>query len=121
MVNSSGRYLAADPVSLPGECRQVVVDAAAPGGRIWNFTVSADDQQGATLTAVPQMIGFLPWQGIDVGLNRRSPVSWDLYQRHRTFPYTGTLSLVTYTPGPPAPDADDVLLEDFREFGLALE
>ena len=121
VVNSSGRYLAAEPMELPGECRQVVVDAAAPGGRIWNFTLSADGQAGTTLAEVPQMIGFLPWQGIDVGLNRRSPVSWDIYQRHRTFPYTGTISLVTYTPGPPAPDADDALLEDFREFGMALE
>ena len=111
----------ADPMELSGECRQVVVDVQAPGGRIWNVSVSADGQIGTSLSDIPQMIGFLPWQGIDVGLNRRSPVSWDIYQRHGTFPYTGTIHQVTYTPGPPAPDADDVLLEEFREFGMALE
>ncbi|MCY3577042.1 MAG: arylsulfatase [bacterium] len=120
-VNSGGRYMIADPMNLPGECRQIEVDVQAPGGRIWNVTVSADGQAGTTLSDIPQMFGFLPWQGIDVGLNRRSPVSWDIHQRHGTFPYTGTIHQVTYTPGPPAPDADDVLLEEFREFGMALE
>ena len=121
VVNTAGRYLATEPLSLPGPCRNIVVDVAAPGGRIWNVTVSADGRTGPTLSDVPQMIGFLPWQGIDVGIDRRSPVSWTLHQRHGTFPYSGTLHHVTYTPGPPAPDTDDIRLAEFREIGLALE
>ena len=120
-VNSGGRYMIADPMDLPGECRQVEVDVQAPGGRIWNVTVSADGQAGMTLSDIPQMFGFLPWQGIDAGINRRSPVSWPLYERHGAFPYTGTLHQVTYTPGPPAPDTDEVRLAEYREIGMALE
>ena len=93
----------------------------APGGRIWNVTLSADGQVGTTLSDIPQMFGFLPWQGIDAGINRRSPVSWQLYQRHGAFPYTGALNLVTYTPGLPAPDTDEVRLAEYREIGMALE
>ncbi|MCY4135584.1 MAG: arylsulfatase [bacterium] len=120
-VNSGGHYLIADPMDLPGECRQIEADVQAPGGRIWNVTVSADGKEGMTLTDIPQMFGFLPWQGIDAGINRRSPVSWQLYQRHGAFPYTGTLHHVTYTPGPPAPDTDEVRLAEYREIGMALE
>ena len=120
-VNSGGHYMVADPMDLPGECRQIEVDVQAPGGRIWNVTVSADGQEGRTLSDIPQMFGFLPWQGIDAGINRRSPVSWQLYQRHGAFPYTGTLHQVTYTPGPPAPDTDEVRLAEYREIGMALE
>ena len=83
--------------------------------------MSADGHVGTTLADVPQMIGFLPWQGIDVGMGRRSPVSWRNFQCHGAFPYTGTLHQVTYTPGPPAPAPDEVRLAEYREIGMALE
>ncbi len=120
-VNYSGHYLVADPVKLPGECRRIVVDFRAPGGRIWNVALSTGDRDGTTLSGIPQMIGFLPWQGIDVGIDRRSPVSWRIHQRHGTFPYTGTIHQVAYVPGPPAPDTDEIRLAEYREVGLALE
>ena len=70
---------------------------------------------------VPQFVHFLPYEGIDVGIDRRSPVSWDLYQRHGAFPFTGTIHAVTYTPGPASPDADQQRLDDMRTVGMALE
>jgi len=45
------------------------------------------------------LIGMAPAQGIGSGLDRRSPVSWPLYERRGTFPYTGALASVTYRPG----------------------
>ena len=51
------------------------------------------------------LFGIAPFEGISVGIDPRSPVSWDLYERFGPFPYTGALAAVTYTPGEPAPDA----------------
>jgi arylsulfatase len=43
--------------------------------------------------------GETPFQGIDVGIDRRSPVSRELRSRRGTFAYTGDLRSVTITPG----------------------
>lgn len=42
-------------------------------------------------------------------------------QRHGSFPYTGTIHQVTYLPGPPAPDTEEVRLAELREIGMGLE
>ena len=64
---------------------------------------------------------FVPFEGIDVGIDRRSPVSWELYQRRGPFPYTGALTAVTITPGDFAPDAMQSRVDEFRELGMLLE
>ena len=66
-------------------------------------TLLVDGEERGQLPAVPMLIGMAPFEGIDVGIDRRSPVSWDLWERHRTFPYTGGLRSVTVTPGELAP------------------
>jgi arylsulfatase len=43
--------------------------------------------------------GVTPFQGIDVGIDRKSPVSRDLRSRRGTFAYSGALRSVTITPG----------------------
>ena len=43
--------------------------------------------------------GVTPFQGIDVGIDRKSPVSRDLRSRRGTFAYPGALRSVTITPG----------------------
>jgi hypothetical protein len=43
--------------------------------------------------------GATPFQGIDVGIDRRSPVSRELRSRRGTFAYSGALRSVTITPG----------------------
>jgi arylsulfatase len=70
---------------------------------------------------VPLLFGIAPFEGIDVGIDRRSPVSWDLYERFGPFPYSGTLHSVTYTPGEPAPDAPVHLMDMLREMGVKFE
>lgn len=120
-INEAGVPRRLDPMPLPGACRQIVVDVTAPGGRVWNIDVSADGGLGISATGLMQIFGFLPYEGIDVGLDRRSPVSWELYQRHGSFPYTGTITQVRYDPGDPAPDAEEVRIDELREIGLALE
>jgi arylsulfatase A-like enzyme len=65
----------------------------------WNLTLSVDGAQVGQLDAVMMLLGLAPFEGIDVGIDRRSPVHWDVSQRHGAFPYSGNLRSVTYTPG----------------------
>jgi arylsulfatase len=62
-----------------------------------------------------------PFEGIDVGIDRRSPVVWHLYEAHGPYPYTGTLHSVTYAPAPLAPDSPQSMLPVLQEMGRAFE
>lgn len=62
-----------------------------------------------------------PFQGISVGVDRKSPVSWPLYERHRSFRYSGGLRAVTYLPGAPAPYDPETVVQALREAAAAFE
>ena len=70
-----------------------------------------DGTRVASRDGLPHFWFMAPFEGIDVGIDRRSPVSWDIYERHGPFPYTGTLHAVAYEPGAAAPDAPPQLAE----------
>ena len=53
----------------------------------------------ASTTMTPPMVPYGIFEGLDIGLDRRGPVHWDLYDRHGAFPYTGEIVDVTITPG----------------------
>ncbi|MDW3220208.1 MAG: arylsulfatase [Acidimicrobiales bacterium] len=97
----------------------VTLDAAATGRFLWDFTVSVDGEEVATLPETPILLGFAPFQGIDVGIDRRSPVVWDLFERHGSFPYRGEIHAVTYRPGPPADYDPEQLVDALRAAGRA--
>jgi arylsulfatase A-like enzyme len=44
-------------------------------------------------------------EGLDIGLDRRGPVSWDLKHRHGAFRFTGTIRDLVIESGPFAPDS----------------
>ncbi|RJL24204.1 arylsulfatase [Bailinhaonella thermotolerans] len=93
----------------PGPHEVVLRAEALPEYR-WTFTLTVDGVAGARLEKVRMLIGLAPMEGIDVGVDRRSPVSWPVYERHGPFPYTGDLISATYRPGRPAPyDPAEVL------------
>lgn len=106
---------------MPDGVREVVVDLAAPGRQRWDVTLRVDGETRATQTDLPMLFGMAPFEGIDVGIDRRSPVSWELYERFGPFPYSGALHSVTYTPGAPAPDAPAHLMDLLRDMGAKFE
>ncbi|WP_372462085.1 hypothetical protein [Streptomyces endocoffeicus] len=65
--------------------------------------------------SVHQLIGMAPFQGISVGVARKSPVSWSLYERHGVFHYTGTLRSVTYRAGAAGPDSPAAVAQALRD------
>ncbi|MFQ6145956.1 arylsulfatase [Streptomyces seoulensis] len=104
----------------PGAHR-IVLAATAEEGLRWRFTISVDGIERAVSDSVHQLIGMAPFQGISVGIDRKSPVSWPLYERHRVFRFTGRLRSVTYRPGPPGPDAPEAVATALREAAAAFE
>ncbi len=93
---------------------QIRLGIEAEEGARWNATLAADGKTIAQTQGL-EALGFLaPFEGIDVGIDRRSPVSWDVYERHGPFPYTGTLHNVTIKAGDYAPDAPQRIASERR-------
>lgn len=106
---------------LADRTRDVVAEFGAPGGNVWTVSLSVDGEARGSLEGVPMLFGMAPFEGINVGTDRRSPVAWDLYERFGPFAYTGALTSVTYAPGPDAPDAPSTMVDMLREIGTAFE
>ena len=70
---------------------------------------------------VPRLMAMAPFEGIDIGIDRRSPVNWDLYERKGVARFTGTIHGVTFTPGDLAPDNGSQYLQMLKEMGTKYE
>lgn len=99
----------------------VRLEVAAPGGWRWDVAVVVDGQVRATHDGLPMLGAMAPFCGIDVGADRRSPVSWERYETAGANVFTGILHAATWTPGEPAPDAGTRFVELLREIGLKYE
>lgn len=96
------RTLPAVPLA-PGE-HEAVLDYEATGQRAGRGRLLLDgrDATGWGDLSPTLMVGF--HEGLDIGIDRRCPVSWALYEKHRSFRFTGSISAVTIEPGErPAP------------------
>jgi arylsulfatase A-like enzyme len=120
-VNALGTPMPVGQAALGDTSRRLDVHFEVGSPRMWNVTVDLDGTPIMKRDDIPRMTSYLPYEGIDVGLDRRSPVSWDLHQRHGAFPFTGILHAVTYMPGPATPEDDERRLEDLRAIGTGLE
>ena len=119
--NAYGDMTVLDCGAVPPGATEVVADVVNTGGWNLDLAVSVDGNQVATATGLPMITTMAPFEGIDVGIDRRSPVSWEVYERHGPFPYTGALVSVTFAPGELAPDAGVRWIEVLREMGLKFE
>jgi len=106
---------------IPAGARSLAADFAAPGGNVWDVSLSIDGERHAALAGVPMLFGMAPFEGITVGRDPRSPVSWELAERFGSFAYTGRLRSVRYAPGEPAPDSPTTLVDVIRDMGARFE
>ncbi len=104
----------------PGH-HQVELSVTAPGQFRWDVELLVDGESRGAAPGLAMLMGMAPFEGIDVGIDRRSPVSWAVYERHGPFPFTGELHSVTYVPGELAPDAGPRVLELLRDLGRQYE
>ncbi|WP_441247643.1 sulfatase-like hydrolase/transferase [Kitasatospora sp. McL0602] len=121
VYNEYGKLYEADGGPLAPGARTVTVEATAVADLKWEFRLLVDGAETGRLGPVHQLIGMAPFQGISVGIDRKSPVSWPLFERHRSFRYTGTLHAVTYVPGEPAPYDPETVVQALREAAAAFE
>ncbi|HUZ77120.1 MAG TPA: arylsulfatase [Chloroflexota bacterium] len=80
--------------------RMIRLSAEALPSYQWNLRLAIDGTDVGCLEGVLMLVGLSPLEGISIGIDRRSPVHWEVYEHHGAFPYTGGLQAVTYTPGP---------------------
>jgi arylsulfatase len=106
---------------VPAGARHITADFAAPGKNVWDIRLLIDGVARTTVDAVPMLYGMAPFEGIDVGIDRRSPVDWQIYEELGPFPYTGTLHSVRIEPGEPAPDSPQSMIDLIREMGARFE
>ncbi|BDD81717.1 arylsulfatase [Tsukamurella pulmonis] len=106
--NAYGRYAEtrSGPVA-PGR-RTVTLTATVRPNLRWDLALAVDGAEAALLPDRVQLIGMAPWTGISVGLDARGPVAWELRGRRGTFPYSGALHAVTYTPGAVGVPSNDI-------------
>lgn len=118
-----GRFSETPPHAITPGDHVVTAHFHASGGNKWDVSLSLDGQviEGIAASGWSVLFPMAPFEGIDVGCDRRSPVSWRLFQEHGAFPYTGTIESVTYRPGDPAPDSPATMLDLLRQMGAKYE
>jgi arylsulfatase len=99
----------------------VVVVVGAPGGGVWDVSVTIDGSSTGEPFRCPMMWPIAPFSGIDVGIDRGSPIDWARYETDGPFPYEGTLRSVHFDPGELAPDAPARFTDFLREWGAKFE
>jgi arylsulfatase A-like enzyme len=107
--------------ALPAGASEIVADLTAPGGGVWTVSLSIDGAEVARGEGFKILFPMAPFEGIDVGIDRRSPVSWEIHERDGCFPWTGTLKSVRYEPGPAAPDSPMNFIDQMREIALTYD
>lgn len=95
--------------TAPTSATRVVARFDALPDVAWRIRVDVDGTTLLQIPHVPMLVGMSPFTGISVGFDGGGPVDWALHTRHGTFPYTGTLHAVTYTPGPHAAYDDEII------------
>lgn len=97
--NYGGRTRDFDMGSLNPQLLRIDVAFVAQPDGVCSVHVEVEGEQREVGAKFNLFAGETPFQGIDVGIDRRSPVSRELRSRRGTFAYTGALRSVTITPG----------------------
>jgi len=116
-ANEFGTMRHIDAGLVPPGTQEIRIDARTEPERLFGVTVFVDGTARGTASGFRRYVGIAPFQGIDVGIDRRSPVSWEIHERHGTFAYTGALNWARWAPGEWAPDAGAKMLDLLREIG----
>ena len=119
--NAYGDMTVLDLGALDPGTAEIRLAMAHPAVGTWDARLTIDGRPAGEALGLPQLFAMAPFEGIDVGIDRRSPVDWQIYEKHGPFPYSGSLTAVTYEPGEMSPHSGDQFLEMLREMGAAYE
>ena len=79
--------------------RQVLLKVTPPDFLTWNLEIYLNGILVASKDNLSALLAMSPFQGIDIGIDRKSPVNWRIFETYRTFPFTGEIKKVIYRPG----------------------
>lgn len=93
-----------DATSLPAfeveaGTHEATLEYEALGEREGRGRILLDGDERVGWSALSPTLSFGVFEGLDVGLDRRGPVLWDLYERHGAFGYGGEVRDVVVEPG----------------------
>jgi arylsulfatase len=121
LVNAAGVMTEIACGSITRDDVVIIVEISSPVLDRWDVAVMVDGQSRASRDGIWMRTGLMtPLHGIDIGLCRGSPVSWSIYERHGSFPWTGGIHSVRYRPGAFASDAPQLRVDEYRAIGLAV-
>ena len=97
--------------TAPGPGRhRIVLRVRADLGLRWSLALDVDGVERISLDDVPMLVGMAPFTGISVGYDYGGPVDWEIYERHRSFRFSGGRILsLRYVPGESSPEDATVL------------
>ncbi len=87
------------PVALAPGKHCVVLDYEALGARRGRGRLWLDGGQALEWIDLSPTMSLGPFEGLDIGIDRRAPVFWDLFERHGAYRYSGTIDQVVIEPG----------------------
>ncbi len=87
------------PVNLAPGAHEAVIEYEALGKRRGRGRLLLDGAECIGWTELSPTLMLGPFEGMDVGLDRRAPVFWELYERHGAYRYSGAIEDVWIDPG----------------------
>ena len=97
--NGFGERSSFPAATLAPGTRGVDLQYEALGERRGRGRLLVDGAEAVGWTSLSPTLTFGLFEGLDVGICRRGPVLWDLYERHGAFAYTGQVHHVRVIPG----------------------
>jgi arylsulfatase A-like enzyme len=97
--NGFGEQTSLPAFVLQAGARAVTLEYVALGERRGRGRILVDGGEVIAWTDLSPTLSFGVFEGLDVGIDRRGPVLWELYERRGAFAYSGTIEDVLVTPG----------------------
>jgi len=98
--NGFGECTALPGVDLPAGRHEVTLDYEAQPAREGRARLLLGEAQIVGWTRMaPTMVLYGVFEGLDIGLDRRGPVLWELYERHGAFGHSGEIRDLLIEPG----------------------
>lgn len=97
--NGFGEAVTLPALAIPSGSHVITLDYEALGERRGRGRLIMNDEIGVDWLPLSPTLATGLFEGLDIGLDRRGPVLWDLYERHGAFRYPGNIKHVTVVPG----------------------
>ncbi len=117
VINEYGTMHTISGGKVAAGTKTILVEAYNLEAMSYGIRLHVDGVEVGSGQAFEYFVGIAPFQGIDVGIDRRSPVSWDIHQRHGNFTYTGTLHSAHWEPGEVAGPSGAALVDILKKIG----